>query len=477
MSNVVLKKIETDFKNCPDLVKKQIKLGNSKVVYVLFLETVSSSDKVSNYILNTLSRISTTPIHKKVDKLFDFLPSPNTVELKDKDEIEFYLTNGFAIVITDFSNEIIAIETKADLDRGINTPETQQGVFGPKDAFIENYQKNIGLIKRRIKSKSLVTEETNIGKRSNTKVGLLYINDIADIAQVNKIKKKLSKINTDGIIDSSYINQFITGENINPLPTCFASERPDRVCNALLEGKIAIVVDGSSFVLLLPAFLIDFINPVVDNYNKSININFVKILRFFCFLLTILTPAFYIAITNYNPETIPTNLLINFSAQRDGIPFPAIVECLITLFTIELLKESDLRFPSSYGSAVSILGALVLGEAAIGAGLVTPIMIIVAALTFITSLLFNDQELVNATRFYRILYLFFATLLGLYGIIIASMFFVANLASTKTLDKPYTYPLAPFDSVYFNKTLLKKNRSKDRFRSKLLVKKDRTKQG
>ena len=475
MSKHVQKQLENDFKSSPDFVKKTIKLNNKRIVYIYFLESIAASDKVSDYITMPLTRLMSAKLPKNIEKLVDFLPGPSTKFVENIKDACFYLTNGFTIVFTNYSNEILAIETKAELDRSISPPESQSGIFGPKDAFSENYQKNVGLIKRRLKSKSLNTEEMFIGRRTATKIGIMYFSDIADISVVNKLKKQLSKIDTDGIIDSAYILHYLTGEVNRPLPVAFSSERPDRVSQALLEGKVAIIVDTSPFVIILPSFLIDFINPVVDNYTKSININFLKILRFLCFLITIMTPAIYIALTNYNAEAIPTSLLLNFSIQRDGVPFPTVIECLIALFTIEILKESDSRFPSSYGSAVSILGALVLGEAAISAGIVSPIMIIIAAITFITSLIFTDQELVNGIRHYRLMYLFFGAVLGLFGIVIATMFFLAKLTSMDTFGKPYTYPLAPYDRVYFFKSFFKGSKKKDKFRSSMLVKKDKTK--
>ena len=193
-------------------------------------------------------------------------------------------------------------------------------------------------------------------------------------------------------------------------------------------------------------------------------------------LLTILAPAIYIALINYNPETIPTSLLINFSTQRDNVPFPAIVEAIMMLIIYEILRESDVRFPNSYGSAISILGALILGEAAVNAGFVSPIMIIVIAFTFITSLIFTEQEMVNAARHWRILFLIAAAFYGLYGIVLAFIYFLSHVTELKTMGKPYFYPIAPFDRVYLYKGLLKPNIELDTKRSKMLAPHNETKQ-
>ena len=266
-------------------------------------------------------------------------------------------------------------------------------------------------------------------------------------------------------------------ENSTPFPTYHLIERPDTVASSLLEGKIAIIVDTSPYIIILPAFLTDFINPVSDDYGKSVNVNFIRILRFIAFLTTLLAPAIYIALINYNQETIPLSLLINFATQRDGVPFPAPFEAIVMLLLCEILRESDIRFPSSYGSSISILGALLLGDAAVNAGIVSPIMIIVVAITFITGLIFTEIEMINSTRHFRFLFLIVASFFGLYGITIAFILLLIHLCSINPLDRPYTYPLAPSDKIYFNKTILKKNKIKDKYRAKLLSKKNKKKLG
>lgn len=468
--NKIIERIQNEFSETPDLIIRKININLTKYVYIAYLETVSSSDKINDYILKNLNYFISI---KKLTDIEKIIPSPNIKFVKELDTLEYYLTNGFTIIV--LKNTIIAVETRADINRSIPSPDVEQALYGPKDAFNENYQINLGLIKRRIKSSHLKIKELNIGRKSNTKVGVLYINDIADSKNVNYILKILNKIDVDAIFDSGQLAQYFI-ENKSEFPTVTSSERPDKISKGLLEGKIAILVDTSPFVLLLPAFFGDFINPIVDNYNKNIKFNALRILRITCFFLTIIVPGYYIAIINYNQETIPTSLLINFSSQRSQVPFPSIVEALILLFICEMLRESDMRFPSSYGSAVSILGALVLGEAAVSAGIVSPIMIIIIAFTFITSLMFVEFEMINAIRHFRIVFLFFASVYGLFGLIISTLIFFIHICSLKTLGKPYFYPIAPFNKNYFNKMFIKSDSTKDTKRSNLLAAKNITKQ-
>lgn len=469
--NPIVKRIQDEFSKNPDLVVKDITISPFSKIYVIFLETVSGSDKVNDYILKNL--ISAKDRITK-NNLSSFLAGPNTHEIKDNDQIEFYITNGFTIII--LKNKVYAIETKADLTRSISLNEVETSINGPKDSFTENYQINIGLIKRRIKSNTLKIENKIVGRKTKTQVGILYFDDIADVNLVNDICQKIEKIDIDGIVDSSTLSYLIDGENKSIYPTVLQTERPDLVSSSLLEGKIAIVVDTSPFALIIPSFFIDFINPDSDNYNKSININFVKILRLMAFFISIITPALYIALINYNQEAIPTSLLISFAIQRDGVPFPAIVETTIMLFICEILKESDLRFPSNYGSAISILGAIIIGEASVSAGIVSPIMIIVVAITFISSLIFTNTEMNSALRFFRIIFLIAAGFFGLYGIVLTFLFFLIYTTDTKSFNKDYLAPIAPYDKTYFYDTVLKRSIKKDTKRSKLFVPKNFIKQ-
>ncbi len=462
--NKIVQRIQKEFQDVADLKIKQMQVSTFKSVYVIYIETICSSDKINDYILKGL-----TNYHKN-HNLNTNLPGSNTVFINNYDEIEFYLTNGFAIIIS--HKEVIAIEVKGDLSRSISNSIREPSLFGPEDSFNENYQTNLGLIKRRIKSNTFKTKEVILGRKTKTNISINYLDDIADLDMVNKIIAKLQNIDVDGVIDVGTIINYLESENKTVFPTIKRTERPDYVVTSLLEGKIAILTDTSPFALILPTFLVDFINPVSDNYEKSINVGFIKILRELCFIFSIIVPGFFVAIMNYNQETIPSSLLINFSTQSSGVPFPSIIEIIMLLIICDILRESDLRFPSNFGSAISILGALIIGEAAVNAGLVSPIAIIIASFTFITSLIFNDLEINNALRFYRYLFLFLASFFGLYGIFLALMIFLINVISIHSINSPYFAPLAPYNKEYFYKTILKKQDLKNTKRSDLTTKKN-----
>ena len=442
MDNII-KRIKNEFKNCNDLIHKEIKINNT-TYDIFYLESVSSSDKVSNYILNGFS------FNNSINNIKKSLPSPNIIKV-DINNISYYLCSGFTIILDNMS--IYAIETRANIDRSITESSIEANLYGPKDSFVENIQINLGLVKRRIKSNQLKNITLIVGKFSKTTTNILYIDNIVKKDLLNNIINKIKNIDIDSILDSSSLKN-ILDNSTNPFPTIKVSDRPDTICASLLNGKVIILIDNSPFALIIPTFLLEFINPISDDYSKTINSSFLKILRIIAFIFSIFIPAYYIAITTYNQETIPLPLLLNFSNQRSAVPFPAIIEAIIMIIICELLKESDLRFPNNYGSQISILGALVIGEAAVHAGIVSPIMIIIIAITFISSLIFTDNEISGAIRFWRFIMLFFSSLFGLFGISIATIIFIVNITSYKSNYINYTFPLEPFDNSYLKKIVL-----------------------
>ena len=456
----VFKYINNTFKDTPDLVKRKIKYSFSSV-HIYYIETICSSEQVNNFILKNLTNPNS---HRKFK---DILAGPNFKEI-NLNKLEFYLYNGFTVLV--YRNKIYAIETKASLDRSVTSPLVEQDLYGAKDALLENYQKNIGLIKRRLKSSHLKTKEYKLGRFTQTSTGVLYIDNITDMSLVKRIDALLNKIDTDSVIDVGELKQFLTMDKGNVFPPTKLTEWPDVIVKALLDGKLVIVMDTSPFAIILPAVLADFINPISDKYLYQRNANNLKILRMICFFLTIFTPAFYIAIITYNQETIPASLLTNFITQNEGIPFPATIETFFMIFICEMLRESDIRFPSNFSSSISILGALILGDAAVSANIVSPIMIIITALTFISSMIFSNVELSGAIRIWRFIAMIIASFYGLYGVALAFIFFIVSLSSYSSFGLPYTFPVVPFSLPYLKETLYESDIHDNKKRSPYLTK-------
>lgn len=456
----VFKYINDIFKDTPDLVERKIKYSFS-CVHIYYIETICSSEQINNFILKNL----TNPNGPRRFK--DILAGPNFKEI-DLGRLEFYLYNGFTALV--YKGKIYVIETKASLDRSVSFPEIEQDLYGAKDALLENYQKNIGLIKRRLKSSHLKTKEYKLGRFTQTATGVLYVDNITDMSLVKRIDALLNKIDTDSVIDVGELKQFLTMDKGNVFPPTKLTERPDVIVKALLDGKLVIVMDTSPFAIILPAVLADFINPISDKYLYQRNANNLKILRMICFFLTIFTPAFYIAIITYNQETIPASLLTNFITQNEGIPFPATIETFFMIFICEMLRESDIRFPNNFSSSISILGALILGDAAVSANIVSPIMIIITALTFISSMIFSNVELSGAIRIWRFITMIISSFYGLYGVALAFIFFIVSLSSYSSFGLPYTFPVVPFSLPYLKETLYESDIHDNKKRSPYLTK-------
>ena len=463
----IIARLKNETNNLQDIVYRMKKI-RKKQICIIYNEPLTSSDKISDFILRSLNKIAEKKHKNLIDEIVNDINNFKVSRLSSYDDLCFYLHRGFTIILIDDESEFLALETKSDLGRSISTPDTENAVRGSKDAFVEEYQKNIGLIKKRIKSNDLWIDNLNIGKYTKTSVGIIYINGIVKKDLVDKVTSSLNKINIDGIIDSSSIKNLLAKENKMAFPTIITTERPDLVTKELLEGKVVIVVDNSPFVILVPSVLNDFFKTSEDSYGKSINVTFTRIIKVMAFWISLLTPAIYISLITYNQEMVPTQLLTSFAMQREGVPFPAFFEAFIMMSAFEMLRESDLRVPSFTGSSLSIVGALILGDAAVNAGIVSPIMIIVISLTAISSLPFNEAELINAIRIYRLLFMIGASFMGIVGVVIAFILFITHLASSESFGKPYLLPYAPTDIAGIKDSIFKSSLQSKKERSSYL---------
>ncbi len=437
-----IKKLKQETNNIEDIIYRFKKINN-KNICIIFNEPLTSTDKISEFIVKCINRMKTINSKNLIEKIEKNIDNSKIKQINNYKELCSLIHKGFTIILIENEKNALALETRLDISRSIQTPDTENSLRGSKDAFVEDYQKNIGLIKKRIRSNNLWIENTTLGKYTDTKIGIVYVHGIVKQELIDEIKRVIKQINIDGIIGSETLKNLIDSENKSVLPTIISTERPDIVSESLLMGKIAIVVDNSPYVLVIPAVLNDFFKTTEDNYGKSKNVTFTRIIKTLAFFISVMTPAIYIALITFNQEMIPTILLSSFSAQRQGVPFPAIIEAIIMLISFEILRESDLRVPGFTGSSLSIVGALILGDAAVSAGIVSPIMIIVIALTSISALPFSEPELTNGIRWYRFLFMVGASILGIVGVVIVFIYFIIELASLNSYGVPYLIPYAP----------------------------------
>ena len=453
----IINKLKKETNNTDDIIIRK-KIVSKKTLYIVYIESLTSSDKISDFVIRSLDKINLNfPKCNDLGKVvYNEIENFKVKKIYTYQDISYYINNGFTVILFDDLDDIFALETKnLYLSRSINSPQTESALRGAMDAFVENIQTNMGLIRRRIKDNNLWYESIEVGRYTKTKVNVVYMNNIVKKDLVNRITELIKKIDIDGVISSGTIKNLIENENKSVFPTIFTTERPDKVCQSLLAGRVVIMVDSSQFALLLPITMNDLFLSTEDSFNKSINITLTRLIRYISFFITLFTPAIYVAVTTYNQEMLPTELLVSFASQRSSVPFPAFFEAIIMLIAFELLRESDLRSPTFTTSALSTVGALILGEAAVNAGIVSPIMIIVIAITALSSLLFTEPEMINGVRWWRILFMLGASFMGIIGVVLGFSIFIIKLCSVSSFGVPYFMPFSPISTIGLKNSIVK----------------------
>ncbi|WP_342601242.1 spore germination protein [Psychrobacillus sp. FSL H8-0483] len=438
-----------------DIIIREIRIGKEGSVKaaVIYTDGLSDSASLQNFILETLMiDIKGLELEKKIASepnllktLKDFAMTVGEIkDLTTLEDLYTALLSGDAIILIDGYSKGFIVGNKHWMERGVTEPTAQSVVRGPREGFSENIRINTALVRRIIKDQSLWIESRTVGKLSKTNVAIMYLNGVADDNVVSELRQRLDLIDIDGILESANIEEFIQDSQYSPFPTVFNTERPDVVAAGILEGRIAILVDGTPFALIIPALFVQFFQASEDYYQRSIMASLIRLLRFVSFGITLLAPAFYIAVITFHPELIPPSLLVSLAAQREGVPFPAFVEAVIMEITFEILREAGLRMPRVIGSAMSIVGAFVIGTAAVEAGIISAAMVIVVSITAISSFVSPTYDIAIAGRILRFLFMIFAASFGLFGIIVVLIALVLHLCSLRSFGVPYMSPLAPF---------------------------------
>lgn len=452
--------------NPNDLIIREILISEKgdKKLAVIVIDGLTNALFVHDFILKELMlAIRTTNLDDEIIKNTKFvniiknhsLPISDIDDLDDFKKLCEKLLSGDTIILFDGYNQGLVLDTKGWKDRGVSEPSAETVVRGARDSFNETIRTSTMLIRRRIKDINLRIDNQIIGEVTRTNISVVYIEGIANEKIINDVKKRLEAITIDGILESGYLEELLINEPYSLFPIMYTTERPDKVCANLLEGRIAILTDGTPFVLIVPAVFIQFFQSTEDYFQRSIFSSFIRLIRFLSFFLALLTPALYIAITTFHQEMLPTNLIISISGQRESVPFPALIEVLFMELTFEILREAGLRMPRAIGQAISIVGALVLGEAAVNAGIVSTIMIIIVSITAITSLIFPEYNFSNPIRLLRFIFIILSAAFGLYGIALGLMFLTTHLCSLKSFGIPYMYPLAPFNFKAMKDTFIR----------------------
>lgn len=453
-----IKTFESLFHNCDDVVKRKFPIGKDRNIwaYMAYIDVMVDRRVIEESILEPLivydRGIPPEPKDAKIP-VFDLLRDGGmaTADLKEVtkfDDLVVSVLAGDSILLVDGFDKGFVIATKGFPNRGVPKTETESVVRGSKEAFSEAFRFNTVLIRRRIRDTKLKVKQMQIGTRSRTDVALMYMDDIVRKDLLEEVERRIHSFKIDAILETGTVEQLIEHEWFSPFPQAQVTERPDKVAASILEGRIAIVVDNTPLVLIVPSTINSFFQASEDYYNRWVISSFVRILRYIAAFFATALPGLFIAITTYHPSMIPSQLAFSIAASREGVPFPVVIEIIFMELAFELLREAGVRLPSAIGSTIGIVGGLIIGQAAVEANIISPIIVIIVALTAISSFAVPTQSLVAGMRITKFLIILFSAILGLYGFILAVLVIIIHLTSLKSFGIPY---LTPFVARELNK--------------------------
>lgn len=431
-----------------DLQNQVLVIGDIRAT-IFFLKSMVDEKEVHNKIIDPITNLnqnesfssSLTDLEKIRERLFSGL---SFKVHEDFQKITSDILNGSILVMEDGSNQAYLFSIGNSNYRSITESSTQTVVRGPKDSFTESLQLGYSLLRRRIRNPRLQFEEFVVGEDSRTTIAIGYMKGIVNEGILEEVRKRMEAMNTNAVLDSGNIEELITDQTFTTFPLIYNSERPDVIAGGIMEGKVAILAEGSPFVLLAPTVLTDFFQSPEDYYQSFFMGSFIRVIRYIAFLCALLVPSIYVSLVTYHHELIPTDLFISIQAQREGVPFPAAIEILLMEITFEVIREAGIRMPRVVGQTISIVGALVLGQAVVEAGIVSNILVIVVAFTAIASYVSPIYQFSTATRLLRFVYILAGSILGLYGVFFVLVIMVAHMVSLRSFGVPYLAPIAPF---------------------------------
>jgi spore germination protein KA len=447
-----------------DIVIREIHFGIDKKLSacLFFTEGLTDTTGLQHFVLEPLMIF----LKEKDWKTFDIspdswlpfierslLPIGGVSQIENFEELFTFLLSGEVIFLMQGCKIGYRISLKSWKDRGI--PEAEGVVRGPRETFSETMRTNTALLRRKINNPRLRLEGKTIGEITKTQISMMFIDGLVDKKVLDEVRRRLDRIDIDGILESGYIEELIQDEAYSPFPTIHHTQKPDVVAAALLEGRVAIIVDGTPFVLIVPALFNQFFQAAEDYYERSLISSLIRILRFVCLFISLLAPAVYVAVTTFHQEMLPTPLLVNLMVQREAVPFPAFVEAFLMELVFEILREAGVRLPKAVGQTVSFVGALVVGQAAVEAGIVSAGMVIVVAITAISSFVIPAYNMSIALRILRFILMMIAAGFGLYGVIIGIIVIVLHLCSIRSFGIPYMTPYGPYISSEFKDSIVR----------------------
>ena len=427
--------------------------------FLIYIDGLSDSININQFVLKPLMLISksNTQITKE-QNIANFIynsliPNINISKETKFEKIIKDINSGNCALFIDKVNIAFDIDAKGFKERSIDRPQIENVIKGPQEAFVENIRTNTSLLRRLVNNQNLIVENIEVGQLSKTKCSLCYMQNIANSDLVAEAKYRLNNISVDSLISSGQLEQLIQDEESLGVPQILSTERPDKCVKSMYQGRVVILINGNPYALIIPSVFTDFLASPEDSNLIPLFANFLKIIRLIALLITLLLPGMYIAITNFHQELFPTELLFSILVARENVPFPIIFELLLMEISFELIREGGIRTPSAIGSTLGIVGALILGDAAVSANIVSPILIIIVAITGLASFVIPNFSFGFHLRIYRFIFTILGYICGFLGIGIGIYIYLATICSMKSFGVPYFSPISPnisgFNMKYF----------------------------
>lgn len=440
--------IDSYFSNCFDLVMREISFFNinERKTLVVYLEGLSEKTLIEDFLIPKLtSEIDVKNIFLNEVELLKYKLAIKDNEIYENIEksIEAILS-GNPVIFIDGLQKSFEINLSSPPGRPIDEPSGEVVSRGPREGFTESLITNVNLIRKKIKNVSLKMEKFKVGRETNTNVVISYLSSAADKKIVDEVKERLKNINIESVLDSNYIEEYISDAPISIFPLVFRTEKPDIAAAKILEGKIIIIVDGSPVVLSVPTLFVEFLQSGEDYYIRFSSGTLNRFIRFLSLIITVTLPSVYVALVTFHQELIPTKLIVSLLSARANVPLPALWESIFMLTAFEIMREAGIRMPKSFGQAISIVGGLVLGDAAVKAGIVGTPMVVIVALTAITKFTVPAVELELPIVYTRFFFLLLSGFLGLTGLTCGILLVSMRLVSIRSFGVPYMFPICPF---------------------------------
>ena len=463
------------FADCGDFETREIFFGSDAELrlHLCWLDGLVSSSSVAEDVIRPLTALLRGGKELTEQSCLELILhgtvyNASAAERRTVDEVVSDLTHACCALIFDGIHRAVCFEVRSDKTRGIGEPTLEKSLKGAKDSFVETLRVNTALVRRRICTPSLKLCELSIGRKSHTQVSVLYLDGVAAQETVDETLRRLRALDVDALLSVGTLEEYIVDEPRSPFPQLVHTERPDRFAMQLLDGRIGVLVDGLPIGILLPVTLSEFMKVTGDSSNHYLVCSFLTLLRYFALLLSITLPALYVAIAMYHQEMIPTKLLLSVIEAKQDVPFSTALEVLGMLLAFELLQEAGLRLPNPIGDTVSIIGALIVGQSAVEAKVVSPIAIIVVALSGISCYTLPSQDLGAAVRLTRLGFVLSAIAAGLFGVGLTGCLLVLHLASIDSFGVNYTAPVTDARPFPLLRLLLHKPKPLNKYRDPLL---------